>query len=337
MKKKNLFMLVLILFAVSLLFAEGERETAAAAEKKYTFYHLLWSVTDPNVRWHTKSAESYMRINPEVEIKYVGPEKYDPAEHVKFLDTIIQANPNGIALHISDPDALLPSLREAKRRGIPIISVTSHPPTPEAEAKLKGLYLTWIGADEYLIGYRLGETLQKAIKPAHVAVLMPHVGHAGAEMRAKGFFDSMPKGTKADKVAIGDEPAHAMEVIRSYLAANTDVDGIFTTAALANKWIWDVAEKTGRSGKIRFLTTDALPDSVEAVLAGKFLASFSQEFAIQGQLAWHILYLYNETGMAPVQPIVTGPLVIDKNNVQMIKNVLINFMGEKEYYKLSPW
>jgi simple sugar transport system substrate-binding protein len=327
--KKRFFLLLmalLILLPSSALFAQ--------AKPKYTFYHLLWSLTDPNVKWHTAGGEEYMKTNPQVQIKYVGPENYDPAEHAKFLDTIIKANPDGILLHISSVDALLPGLREAKRRGIPIVSVTSHPPGAEDEAKLKGLYLTWVGADEGLIGMRLGERAQQSVKPVHVAYLMGHLGHAGHEARAKGFFQSMPAGVKTDRVAIGDEPSHAKDVIRSYLKANPDVNIMFGML-LSNKWVWDVAQEMKRN--IALLTSDEAPTSLEAVVQGKYLATFSQEFPIQANLAYHVLYLYKETGMAPVSPIITGPMVIDKSNAQMVKDLALKSLGEKEYYKLSPW
>lgn len=302
--------------------------------QKYTFYHLLWSVTDPNVQWHVKGGEAYMRINPEVEIKFVGPENYDPAEHVKFLDTIMKADPDGIAFHISNVDAMLPSLKEAKERGIPIVSVTSHPPTEEDEEKLKGYYLTWVGADERLIGYRLGERVQESITPVHVAYLMAHLGHAGHEMRAKGFFDSMPEDVKTSRVAIGDEPSQAKDAVRSFLVANPDVNAMFGQTSV-NKLVWDVVQEMGRD--ITLVTSDESPDSLEAVLNDKYLATFSQEFPIQAQLAYHTLYLYKETGMAPVAPLITGPMVIDKSNAQLVKDLVMKFMGEEEYYKLSPW
>ena len=302
--------------------------------KKYTFYHMLWSVTDPNVQWHVKGAEGYMKINPEVEIKSVGPENYDPAEHVKFLDTIMEANPDGIAFHISNVDAMLPSLKQAKEKGIPIVSVTSHPPTEEDEAKLKGYYLTWVGADERLIGYRLGERVQQSITPVHVAYLMAHLGHAGHEMRAKGFFDSMPEGVKTDRVAIGDEPSAAKDAVRSFLAANPDVNAMFGQTSV-NKLVWDVVQEMGKD--VTLVTSDESPDSLEAVLNDKYLATFSQEFPIQASFAYHTLYMYKETGMAPVAPIVTGPMVIDKSNAQIVKDLVVSFMGEDEYYKLSPW
>lgn len=330
MRKKVL----LIVLLLSVLIVSSLPRTGAA-EPKYTFYHLLWSMTDANVQFHIKAGEAYMKSHPEVEIKFVGPESYDPAEHAKFLDTIIQANPDGICLHISSVDALLPGLKEAKEKGIPVVSVTSHPPTEEDNAKLKGLYLTWIGADEKLIGSRLGERLLESIEPVHVAYLMGHLGHAGHEMRAAGFAEVMPEGVKTDKVAIGDEPTHAKDVIRSYLMANSDVNALFGGIVM-NKWVWDVIEDLGKTD-IQLLTSDDAPSSLEAVAQGKYLATFSQEFPIQAPMAYEVLYWYQETGMYPVAPIITGPMVVDASNVQLFKDLAVAIFGEDEYYKLSPW
>jgi len=308
---------------------------SANAAPKYTFYHLLWGMTDANVQIHIKAGEAYMKSHPEVEIKYVGPEKYDPAEHAKFLDTILSAKPAGVALHISSVDALLPGLKKAKEMAIPVVSVTSHPPSAEDNEKLKGLYLTWVGADEQLVGSRLGVRLQESIKPVHVAYLTSHLGHAGHEMRAKGFIESMPDGVKAEKVAIGEEPEAAKDIIRSYLTANTDVNALFGSAP-ANKWVTDVLEELGRTD-VMLLTSDESPTSLECILAGKCLASFSQEFPIQAPFAYEVLYNYQQTKMWPIQPIVTGPMVVDKNNAQVFKDAAIAIFGEDEYYKLSPF
>jgi simple sugar transport system substrate-binding protein len=329
--KKRYLVFLVVLFALL-----PSAVLVGQAKEKYTFYHLLWDVTDPNVQWHIRGGEAFMKVNPEVQIKYVGPERYDPAEHAKFLDTILKARPDGICLHISSVDALLPGLREAKRLGIPVVSVTSHPPLASDDAKLKGLYLTWVGADEGLIGYRLGErVLEEGIKPVHVAFLLAHVGHAGMEARASGFFKSMPSGVKTDRVAIGEEPSHAKDVIRSFLRANTDVNVMFVGSAAANKWVWDVVNEMRR--KITLVTADESPTSLEGVIQGKYLATFSQEFPIQAELAYEVLYLYKETHMAPVAPMITGPLVVDSSNVQEIKNMLLKFMGDDAYYKQSPW
>lgn len=308
---------------------------AAQDAPKYTFYHILWSMTDPNVQFHIKAGEAYMASHPEVAIKYVGPEAYDPAEHVKVLDTVLNATPDGIAMHISSADALLPGLRAAREKGIPFVSVTSHPPSAEDNAKLEGLYLTSVGANEGIAGELMGKRVLEEGTPKRVAYLMPHLGHAGQEQRAESFFAAMPEGVATDKVAIGDEPNKAKDVIRSYIIANPDVSVLFGIA-LANKWIVDVLDELGRDD-IKLLTDADAPSSLECVVEAHCLATFSQQFPIQAPLAYEILYDYNETGMAPTGPIVTGPLVVDASNAPAVKEAVMRVLGEDGYYDLSPF
>ena len=326
----------LLTSAALLATALGGASGHAQDQQKYTFYHLLWGMSDPNVQLHIKAGEAYMASHPDVTIEYVGPEAYDPAQHAQFLDTILAAKPGGIALHISNVDALLPGLKAAHDAGIPVVSVTSHPPSEADNAKLEGMYLTWVGADERLIGQKMGERLLVDVpEPVHVAYLMGHLGHAGHEQRAAGFADVMPEGVRVDKVATGDEPTAAMDIIRSYLSANPDVTAIFGSTP-ANKWMTDVLAELGRTD-VKVLTSDESPSSLECVLEGKCFATFSQEFPIQGPLAYEVLFNYKKSGMAPVAPIVTGPVVIDASNAQTFKDLGIEAFGEDGYYDLSPY
>jgi ABC-type sugar transport system substrate-binding protein len=325
------FMKTTAMTAVLAIGASG----AAHAEAKYTFYHILWSMTDANVQFHIKAGEAYMASHPDVEIKYVGPEAYDPAEHAKFLDTVLNANPDGIAMHISSVDALLPGMRAAHEAGIPFVSVTSHPPSAEDNAKIDGLYLTSVDANENVIGEAMGKRILEDGTPRRVAYLMAHLGHAGHEQRAKGFFESMPGGVAADKLAIGDEPLKAMDIIRSYIVSNPDVDVIWATS-LANKWITDVVREMGRED-IAILTDSDSPSSLECVLIELCTATFSTQFPIQAPFAYDVLLHFKETQMAPTAPIVVGPLVVDAGNAEQFKSVVMGILGEDTYYSLSPF
>jgi simple sugar transport system substrate-binding protein len=309
--------------------------TSQAQDKKYKFVHILWSVSDSNAQFHAKAGVEYMKNHPNVEITYVGPENYDPAEHAKFLDTVINSKPDGIAMHISSADALLPGLKAAKAAGIPFISVTSHPPGKEDNDKLAGLYLTWIGADETTVGAAMAAELLKTVKPKRVAYLMAHLGHAGQEGIAAGFFKGMPEGVATDRVVVGDEPGKATDAIRSYITANPDVSVIFCIT-LMNKWLTDVLDDMGRKD-ITVLSDNESPSTLDCMSAGKCLASFSQQFPIQGPFAYDVLLHYNETLMYPVRPIITGARIINMENHAAFKNAVVKAMGEEQYKKMSPY
>ena len=50
-----------------------------------------------------------------------------------------------------------------------------------------------------------------------------------------------------------------------------------------------------------------------------------------------MLYHYNQSQMWPVTPIATGPMIVDANNAQGFKDVVISVLGEDAYYGLSPF
>ena len=164
---------------------------------------------------------------------------------------------------------------------------------------------------------------------------MAHLGHAGQEQRAAGFFSAMPEGVATDRVAIGEEPLKAKDIIRSYIVANPDVGALFA-ATNANKWMTDVVEELGRED-ILVTTADASPSSLECVIAGLCLATFSQQLPIQAPMAYEVLYHYNQSQMWPVTPIATGPMIVDASNAEAFKSVVVSVLGEDAYYDLSPF
>ena len=311
--------------------------TAAEAEgKKLTFVHIIWSMSDSNAQFHIKSGEQYMVERPDVEVKFVGPENYDPAEHAKYLDTVIQSKPDGIAMHISSVDALLPGMKACKDAGIPFVSVTSHPPGAEDNAKIEGLYLTWVGADSVSAGKIQGEELLKSVpEPKRVAYLMAHLGHAGQEATAAAFFAAMPAGTATDKVATGEEPQAAMDAIRSYITANADVSALFCST-LMNKWVTDTLDDMGRTD-IKVLSDNESPSTLDCMEQGKCLSSFSQQLPVQAPFAYDVLYYYNTKRMYPVGPILTGARIINAENREDFKKVVLSAIGEEQYKKQSPY
>jgi len=330
--KPILFLLFLVLF---LFVGFTMKPAVAEAAPKYTFWFVSHiGPADPNMLWLTTAIKDFEKRYPEVSIKYVAPEEFSVKKQLEYLDTAIAAKPDGLIVPITDPTALEDTLKRAIAAGIPVIASNIEDPRKPPE---KIPYLTYVGGDEYQTGYKLGERLLKEITPKHVLIAIPHVGHVGAEMRAKGMIDAVtPVGAKVEKLAIGDEASHAIEVLTAYLMRNPDVDAIFTTAMLASTWIYSVMEDLDKTD-IKLIGVDASPCSLEGIIAGKMLATHSQGFYLQGYLPPEWLYFYLEYGFVPPPTVLTGPIVIDKSNAESFKKLAVSIFGQKIYDELILW
>lgn len=330
--KQILFLLFLVLF---LFVGLTMKPAVAEAAPKYTFWFVSHiGPADPNMLWLTTSIKDFEKRYPEVSIKYVAPEEFSVKKQLEYLDTAIAAKPDGLIVPITDPAALEDTLKRAIDAGIPVVASNIEDPRKPPE---KIPYLTYVGGDEYQTGYKLGGRLLKEITPKHVLIAIPHVGHVGAEMRAKGMIDAVtPVGAKVEKLAIGDEASHAIEVLTAYLKRNADVDAIFTTAMLASTWIYSVMENLGRTD-IKLIGVDASPCSLEGIIAGKMLATHSQGFYLQGYLPPEWLYFYLEYGFVPPPNVLTGPIIIDKSNAESFRKLAVSIFGQKIYDELILW
>jgi simple sugar transport system substrate-binding protein len=326
--KKGLITIIVLLLGCSFLLAE----ISQAEEPKYTFYDVFWDVTDPNMAWFTAGAADFMKRYPEVKVNVVAAEKWDPEVYLQTLETVLAKNPDGLVVCVVDPVTIEDAIKKANDKGIPVIAATLPDYRPNAPK-----YLTYMGGDELLTGKVLGERLLKEITPKHVVVTLPHLGHAGAELRAKGMEEVVTKvGAKVDKLAIGNEPEVAKSTLTAYLTKNPDVDAIFTTAMLANEWIYSVMKEMGKTN-IKLLSVDDSPSSLEGIITGRILASHSQGFYAQGTMPYEWLFYYLEYGIEPPPIILTGPIVIDQSNAVKFKNTAIKVFGEQRYKEISPW
>lgn len=301
-------------------------------EPKYTFVLVWCCARDPNLGWFTAGAKDFMKRYPDVKVKVMSALFFDAKEYLETLESVVATNPDGLAVQVVDALAIDETVKKAIARGIPAVQFNILDDRPDAPP-----YLTYIGGDEYLTGKKLGERLLKEITPKHVATCLPHVGHAGAELRAKGMKDAVEKaGAKFEKLAIGEEPSHATEVLTSYLMKNPDVDAIFVTATLATTWVYSVMENLGRTN-IKLLTVDAAPVALEGIIAGKVLATHSQGFYAQATMPYEWLYYYLEYGLEPPPTILTGPVVIDRTNVEKFKKMALTVFGKETYEKITMW
>jgi simple sugar transport system substrate-binding protein len=336
---------VIILLAISLV-PIGVKD-GLAEETQYTFYFVSHiGPSDPNIRWLKVACDDFMNKFPEVKIVYLAPEQFGVKPQVELLKTAIATDPDGLIVPITDALALEPYLKEAIANGIPVIAANI-PDHREGRDKIP--YLTYVGGDEYRTGLKLGErAIELALKgtipsPKRAVVAIQGVGHLGLEARAKGMQDALARvGVKTDSLAIGSNQAIAKSVLKSFLTTHSDVNVIFSVASWTAPWCYEVAKELNMDPDVddkgvTILTVDASPAALEGILRGKVLATHSQGFYLQGWLPAQWLYFYNKFGYTPPPEILTGPIVIDKSNVEQWKKLVMTVFGKKTYDELILW
>lgn len=312
---------------------------APPLETKYTFYFVSHiGPGDPNMNWLTKAIEEISKRIP-VKVNYVTSPKGAASieEMVSMVESAIVAKPDGIIIPIMDPSALDKPLRRAIDMGIPVVASNIPDPRPQDEAIP---YLTYFGGDEYLCGYRVNKRALELLapwKPKHAIVAIIDPGHVGHMTRAKGMEDLCKEMKLSfEKVALNPEPAKCYELARAYLEAHPETELVFITAAGWSPYVAKAITDVGLKEKIKLTLVDESPISLEGIRRGEVVATHSQGFYYQGYLPPFWLYIYHEYKHVPiVRDLLTGPIVIDKTNVETWRNIVRSIFGPETYDKLA--
>ena len=85
--------------------------------------------------------------------------------------------------------------------------------------------------------------------------------------------------------------------------------------------------------KVTIIGVDDNPVSLSGVKAGHLLSTVSQGFWLQGYVPLQWLYWYREYGYTPERDILTGPVIIDKANVDQWITLVRGVIGPDEFQK----
>lgn len=320
---------------------------ALAQDHQYRFVMVSHiGSNDANMNWLTLSLQEFEKKYPNVKTEYISTNNYSVQEHVRLLEQAIATQPDGIAVPIVDSNAFEGPLRKAIDMGIPVVAFNIPDGRPAGE---RIPYLTYVGGDEYLTGKKLGEyALAQAEagaipKPTHIVCASHDAAHQGLKARCQGMKEVMEAaGAKFDELFIGAEPATARNTLQSFLQANPDTNYIFTVAGWSSPWAWGVANDMGLDADVddkgvTVLTVDEAPVSIEGVRAGHLLAANSQGFWLQGYAPMEWLYWNKELGYEPQSDILTGPVIINKDNADKWASLVRGVFGDAEYDKQNTW
>ena len=317
------------------------------APSKFLFVSHM-SSNDSNSIWFDLALKAFMERYPNVKAEYLSTSEYSMQKYVQLIEQAISTKPDGLVVSITDALALDGVLRKAISQGIPLIAFNT-PDLRDPAARIP--YLTFVGTDYYQDGKKAGEHALAHAKageipmPKQVLCANADATHGGLVARCKGMTDAMKTaGINTETLATDLDPARAANILSAYLARNSDVNYIYAVTGDLGPTVWTVCNKLGlhpdlgdTAHKVTIIGVDDNPVSLSGVKAGHLLSTVSQEFWLQGYVPLQQLYWYREYGYAPESDILTGPVIIDKTNVDHWITLVQGVIGAANFKKQTPW
>jgi len=248
-----------------------------------------------------------------VKVEYSAPDTFDMTKMAQLIDAAVAKKPQGLVVSIPDAKALGPSIQKAVAAGIPVISANSG---SDVFASLG--VLTHVGQDETIAGKKAGE-LMKTAGVTNALCINQEVGNAGLDARCKGFTDGLGGTVKVVQVDLKD-PTGAQQSIAAAVQGATGVNGILALGPTGSAPTLAALKQLGVLGNIKLATFDLSKDVLNAIKAGDMLFAIDQQQYLQGYLPIVFLTLNNLYGLVPGggQPVLTGPGIVDKTNVDKV-------------------
>ena len=305
------------------LFATGKQETLKPSGKRMKFYVVshggpadpFWGV----VMRGAKDAGKMFNVD----VTYSGPEKFSIQKLVNMVETAVAAKPDGLIVTITDQKALDKPLKDAIKKGIPVVAINV-PDTRSFPDKIP--YLCYVGADDYKVGIAAANRMLQAFspgKPKRGVILIHEVGHTGLELRAKGITEVFSKlGIPVERLAGTPNSSENYQALDAYLTKHPDTDAVFTLGPIGCLPALKLFEDKNLFGKIKLGGVDLTTRMTDAIKKGELLFTVEQQQYLQGYLPVGLLVLYNKYGLIPHGDILTGPAIVDKSNVDIVSEMV---------------
>jgi simple sugar transport system substrate-binding protein len=254
-----------------------------------------------------------------VDFTVLGPDSFDLERTAALIDQAVAANPDGIAVTVTDPILFAEPINRALDAGIPVVAYDSGAGPIEDGIP----YMTFFGVDEYQGGFLSGLRLADAGGSKGVCV-NHQVGHTGLDARCQGFTDAFAeRGLVVEVVAAEDDPAVTQAIIDDFFTANPDADTFLTLGPNSANPFYAFMDAAGlQAGDVLHGTFDLGPEIVNNIEGGVTLFAVDQQPFLQGYGAVMTLALLKRQGIVPALPVTpTGPGFVDQSNISIVKEL----------------
>ena len=289
----------------------SDRKAGVVYFATHAIPHPFWSIVEIGAKEGARDAC--------LEVKWTQDVEFSVTTTVERMEMAIAEDPDVLVITATEPVMMRRTVKRARDKGIPIIAINVEDPALDQG----GLdYLVYIGGNEEKGGYTAADQIVKrGPEPKRAACFNSFPGHVGLEARCKGFTDRMREaGVETDTVDVSGGPANAEGAISAYLIANPDANAFFTVSPGPENYEVAHAQlaQQGRTEGSSLATFDLTPFILENITNGTTLVAIDQQPYLQGYLASILARTYIDWGAIPGGDILTGPGVVNSDNVEVV-------------------
>jgi simple sugar transport system substrate-binding protein len=235
----------------------------------------------------------------------------DPGAQSKLIDNAVAQKVDGLVVSMANPDALESSIKAAVSAGIPVITINSG---DDRSAEFGAL--AHVGQTESIAGERAGAKFKDLGKTKMLCVIH-EAANIGLNQRCEGAGTGFGGSVSNLQVDINN-PTDVQSRIRGALQTDPSIDAVLTLNSQVAALAAQAAQAAG--SKAQVATFDLNADVVTAISSGEVLFAVDQQQYLQGYLPIQFLKLYKENAnvVGGGQPVLTGPDLVEKDNVDTI-------------------
>ena len=164
-----------------------------------------------------------------IDFSYQGAPEFDVAAQSAIVSALIGEEPDAIMISVTDPDAMIPPLQEAKDAGIDIIGI-------DGDLSDETILATNIQSDNLIGGALAAKSLVEAVGEdvgGDVLGLSNNAGSPIGEQREKGFTDELAKYPAFNYLGTqftDNQQSEAATIVSTTASSNDNLVGVYTMA-----------------------------------------------------------------------------------------------------------
>jgi simple sugar transport system substrate-binding protein len=243
-----------------------------------------------------------------IDLKYSNNEQ--GPEQATLVQNAIDSKVDGIAVTLSSADAVIPVSKKATDAGIPVVAFNQGlDQYQDAGAKM------YFGSDELLAGTTIGQRITQEGGGKTLCIIQAQ-GSVALETRCQGVKQGF--GNTENLQVNGADLPSVQQTIGAKLAEDPSITHIVTLGAPIALAAIQAQADAGQTKKT--ITFDLNQDAAKAIQEGKIEFSVDQQPFVQGYLAIDSLWLNltNGNDIGGGKPVLTGPSIVDKSNIDQI-------------------